>query len=434
MASTTTSNGHANGHSNGHANGHTNGKPREPAVDIAVALSPNDLEKVPGLIQDISAAGKALNPDDSAARLQLLERARDLVRALETPRETMIKHLWAQPTCLVVFTIGINTGLFHLLAEDGGSAKKADDLAAKLGIHPPLLAMGYITEVGADEYKPTNFAKSLTIPIIADGYPCILNGCMPALLETPRWLASHQWQTPNDVAHGPYQDAYKTTLNFFEWLQSNQPNGMQFNHHMGGYRQGRPSWMDTDFYPVQERLVKGFEATPDSALLVDIGGGLGHDLSEFRQKHPDAPGRLVLQDLPVVIDRVAAENTVAAGIEPMAYDFHTEQPIVGARAYYMHSVLHDWPDEVCASILARVAAAMRPGYSRLLINENVIPGTGADWQATALDLMVMCLLSARERTESDWRRLLEGAGLKIVKIWSTDKQNGVESLIECELA
>lgn len=42
-----------------------------------------------------------------------------------------------------MFTIGINTGLFHLLAEDGGSAKKADDLAAKLGIHPPLLGMYY---------------------------------------------------------------------------------------------------------------------------------------------------------------------------------------------------------------------------------------------------------------------------------------------------
>jgi hypothetical protein len=69
-----------------------------------------------------------------------------------------------------------------------------------------------------------------------------------------------------------------------------------------------------------------------------------------------------------------------------------------------------------------------------LINENVIPGTGADWQATALDLMVLALLSSRERTESDWRHLLDAAGLKIVNIWSTDKQNGVESLIECELA
>ncbi len=34
-------------------------------------------------------------------------------------------------------------------------------------------AMGYLEETGADEYKLTNFSKSLTIPIIADGYPCM---------------------------------------------------------------------------------------------------------------------------------------------------------------------------------------------------------------------------------------------------------------------
>jgi len=36
-----------------------------------------------------------------------------------------------------------------------------------------LGAMGYIIETGVDEYKPTNFSNSLTIPIIADGYPCM---------------------------------------------------------------------------------------------------------------------------------------------------------------------------------------------------------------------------------------------------------------------
>lgn len=34
-------------------------------------------------------------------------------------------------------------------------------------------AMGYIEEVAADTYKPTNFSSSLTIPIIGDGYPCM---------------------------------------------------------------------------------------------------------------------------------------------------------------------------------------------------------------------------------------------------------------------
>lgn len=39
-----------------------------------------------------------------------------------------------------------------------------------------LAAMGYIKETGQDEYQPTNFSKSLTIPIIKDGYPCLYVG------------------------------------------------------------------------------------------------------------------------------------------------------------------------------------------------------------------------------------------------------------------
>jgi hypothetical protein len=33
--------------------------------------------------------------------------------------------------------------------------------------------MGYIKEVGPDEYESTNFSRALTIPIIGDGYPCM---------------------------------------------------------------------------------------------------------------------------------------------------------------------------------------------------------------------------------------------------------------------
>jgi hypothetical protein len=98
----------------------------------------------------------------------------------------------------------------------------------------------------------------------------------------------------------------------------------------------------------------------------------------------------------------------------------------------MHSCLHDWPDDVCESILSRVVKAMKPGYSRLLINENVLPPKGAYWEASALDMVMMTLFSSKERTEADWYHLLEKiAGLRIVKIW--DGGRGVESLIECEL-
>ena len=105
--------------------------------------------------------------------------------------------------------------------------------------------------------------------------------------------------------------------------------------------------------------------------------------------------------------------------------------LLGARAYYMHSVLHDWPDNLCHKILANVVSAMEPGYSKLLVNENVIQKTGAYWETTSLDLIMMQIGSG-ERTERQWYGLLESVGLKVIKIWTT--KPGVESLIECELA
>jgi hypothetical protein len=98
----------------------------------------------------------------------------------------------------------------------------------------------------------------------------------------------------------------------------------------------------------------------------------------------------------------------------------------------MHSILHDWPDNKCKEILTNLAQAMKPGYSKVLINENVIPDMDADWQTTSLDLIMMTMFASQERTARQWQALVESAGLKIVNIFTAEK--GVESLIECELA
>jgi hypothetical protein len=65
-------------------------------VDISVALKANDLKIVPRLSSEIAAAGSSLDEGDYDARQALLRKARALVTALETPRETMIKHNWAE--------------------------------------------------------------------------------------------------------------------------------------------------------------------------------------------------------------------------------------------------------------------------------------------------------------------------------------------------
>ena len=259
---------------------------------------------------------------------------------------------------------------------------------------------------------------------------CSAYACLEPIANFHKWLRMNNYQTPKTLANNPQKFGHRTELGFFDWMQANAPYATQFNHHMGGYRLGRPSWMDPEVYPVQDNLISGFNSQDnDPVMLVDIGGGYGHDLSEFHSKFPTAPGRLVLQDLPRVLDEIAS---LEEGIERIPYDFLTPQPVKGARAYYMHHILHDYPDDRCVEIIKQLKGAMKPGYSKLLINEHVIPPTGADWESTYLDLYMAVLFSARERTEDDWRQLLEGrCGLRICTFW--DPGHGVEGIIECEI-
>lgn len=95
---------------------------------------------------------------------------------------------------------------------------------------------------------------------------------------------------------------------------------------MVGRREGVIKWTDHGFYPVEEKLGKDLRADKEAVLLVDIGGGLGHDLEDFRAGYPHLPGRLVLEDLSAVTKEV---NQIDKEIEVISYDFFMPQPIKG---------------------------------------------------------------------------------------------------------
>lgn len=90
------------------------------------------------------------------------------------------------------------------------------------------------------------------------------------------------------------------------------------------------------------------------------------------------------------------------------------------------------PDEKCREILANLKTAMTPGYSRLLINEMVVPASNPSSWATSIDLTMLALVAAKERTEGEWQTLLGESGFKVVKIWRED--HATEAVIEAEVA
>ena len=122
---------------------------------------------------------------------------------------------------------------------------------------------------------------------------------------------------------------FETDMDFFKFIQDKPDKLKQFANHMSVYHQGRPSWIDSDFYPVS-RLVDGTNIQAQGVLLVDVGGSTGHDLTEFHQKWPQLPGRLILQDLPEVVEEAKTKG-LPSPIEPMAHDFFTPQPVNGMQ-------------------------------------------------------------------------------------------------------
>lgn len=244
----------------------------------------------------------------------------------------------------------------------------------------------------------------------------------------PEYLASSQYRRPT-ATNGPLQYVYNTSLSGFDFVMEPQHADTlkDLNIFMEGRRQQTASWLD--FYPFQERILDDSEIDAHSVTVVDVGGGLGHGLVELRTRFLNIRGRLILQDLPKTVQQAVDPK---GGFEAMPHSFYNPQPVKGARTYYIRQVLHDWPDKECRIILEHLAAVMRRGYSKILLNEFVVPEDRISDFLNSCDLIMMGMSGGMERTKRQWDELVESAGLRIDRIWTLNEET--ESVLEVVLA
>jgi hypothetical protein len=149
-------------------------------------------------------------------------------------------------------------------------------------------------------------------------------------IKAPKYLRESKYKAPSEPTDGFVQYANQTKHNVFEYLQSVPSLFQDFNLFMGNTMGAREYWHD--WYNVQSHLLSGFEPFIESTLLVDIGGGKGHDLVAFDATFGKAgkiyDGQLILQDLPQVLDDVA-EDQLSSKIQKMSHDFFEDQPVKG---------------------------------------------------------------------------------------------------------
>lgn len=329
--------------------------------------------------------------------------------------------------------------LFQHLSNAGEAGISPEALATKTGVDTLLLqrlvrhlVSMHVVKFYGGAFHTTKLCDSLA----AENFEHSIYNCYdvarPSFTHWPQHFRETGYKAPTPGGiDGPFQAAHKTQLPLWEWFDKTPPQLLYFNSFMSAYRAGKPMWFDPGFYPVSERLITGFDASTSDVLLVDVGGGRGHDIAAFAANLSSPPGRLILQDRePVAADLIASGTK--RDYEVQSHDFFTPQPVRFARAYFTHSICHDWSDEDSIRIMKNLVPALKRGYSKVLLNEIVINEERPTLAATSMDMMMLAHLGVRERTEGDWRSLLEQAGLRVVKIYTYP---GVaESLIEAELA
>ncbi|KAK7943407.1 O-methyltransferase [Apiospora aurea] len=373
---------------------------------------------VSALLERIAAAGNAYeHSQEPGSREDLIDLSQSLVAALEIPSEFIQRSFWSEPAKSAHIRLAVDVNLFQHLREAGACGLTAESLSHKTGLDAALLQriLRHLTSTKLPKYQHS----------VAFCYDV----ARPSFNGFPAYFRRTGYRQPTSLTDGPFQAAHGTDLPFFDWLVATPPHLAHFDSFMSAYRAGKPDWWD--FYPVTDRLVAGFDpvaASNSDAFLVDVGGGRGHDLVQFARVHGGHPGRLVLQDRAPVI--ATAERSDR--FEAQAHDFFTPQPVRFARAYALHSILHDWGDAEGVKILEKLRPALKKGYSRVLFNEIVLSEENPTLAATSMDMMMLAHFAVKERTEREWRAIIESAGLRVVKIYSYP---GVaESVIEAELA
>jgi O-methyltransferase len=292
------------------------------------------------------------------------------------------------------------------LLKDG--PRSSNELAEHTSTHPRALycllrllsSIGVFTEPSPDRFALTPLGE------------CLRTGIMGSMRSWAR-IAGLKVRTNTyadaiqSIRTGEPVFKQTTGMEFFEYMAAHPETGEIFNQAMNDFGQ-----------MVSAAVIDAYDFSGLNKIT-DIGGGHGTQIAAILQRYPQMTG--VLFDSPHVADS-AQKSINAAGLahrcEIVSGDFF-KSVTAGCDAYLLRWIIHDWDRERALAILRNCRQAMKK-TSRLLLIETVIPAGDQFHPGKFLDFIMLTALGGQERTEEEYRKLLQEAGFRLNQIVPTD--------------
>lgn len=303
------------------------------------------------------------------------------------------------------FSAACNLGVFEELSH---GPTTAEGLARKLCVHPDacqrlLVALKQLGLVdrAKDGYRNSELGDFLTskspvplepLSMWGSPWPHMWEFLLDALKEfSPRWQ-----QALGTTAEETFAALYEDPVRLRRFCQL----------------------MDAFSLPIGQRIAECFDFTPYRCVM-DVAGGAGGLATQIGRKYSHLRG--IIMDLPPVC-RVAEERIEANGLSDrfttQTADLLAGPYPLGADAITLSWILHDWGDENCRKILQNCFDAL-PSKGVLLISESVLNNDLSGTQfgvLLSLHMLVVCEPGAKERSEGEYKSLLEEAGFRDTEV------------------
>ncbi|XP_044466399.1 probable O-methyltransferase 3 [Mangifera indica] len=238
-----------------------------------------------------------------------------------------------------------------------------------------------------------------------------LMAMLDPVLTTPwnhlsSWFQNGEYSTPFDIAHG---------MKFWEYVAC-KPN---INHLFNEAMASDARLVISVVIEKCEHVFKGLKS------LIDVGGGTGAMVKAIVKAFPQV--ECTVFDLPHVVSDMQSHGNLKY-IGGNMFDV-----IPSADAVLLKWILHDWNDEECVKILKKCKEAISSNgkTGKVIIIDMLFEKKEKDDKSTEtqlfFDMLMMLLLTGKERDEREWAKLFLDAGFTRYEV---NPILGLRSLIE----